>query len=235
MVAFKSLLTAILVFAAVASASAKPRVLILADSIYQNSGATMTKALQDQADVVYITSPASEAFTTQTALVNLDTWLGKEKWDLIYFNFGSADLTYRAPGMKSFRILSRNAGGVIATTPEDYQKNLSEIVKKLSNTNAKLIWGNTLPIGTSLIDIHAPGSEVEYNNIAAKIMDSAGIPIIDMHTYGESLIDYKKQKSGVDLSYFNKQPLYVPVIEAICKTLSLSVPVIESDPKKRKK
>ena len=115
-----------------------------------------------------------EVLYTSTALAHLDTWLGDEKWDLIHFNFGLGDLVYRAPGMKSFRVMSKEVGGVRATSAQQYEKNLVELVGRLKASGAKLIWASTTPIRHSSSNVFQMGSEIEYNSIAATTYSSSG-------------------------------------------------------------
>jgi hypothetical protein len=214
-------------------AAAKPRVLILGDSYARGHAAEVSKLLKDQAGLVFVTTPPEEVYDTATVLTKIDAWLGDQKWDLIYFNIGLYDLTYRSPGMKSFRVMSRSGGGVRNTSPEDYEKNLRELVQDLSATKAKLIWASTLPIGQSLLDIHEPGSEIEYNRIAEKIMTESGITIHDLHAYGLTLLSPKEREAGVQPGQFVRKSIDSPMITAICRELNLKLPPQTHDGKKR--
>ena len=64
--------------------------------------ARLPKLLESKVEVVFATVKPGEVRNTQSALDNLDDWLGEGRWDLIHFNFGLGDLVYRAPGMKRF-------------------------------------------------------------------------------------------------------------------------------------
>lgn len=220
------LLAAVLLFAAssvlASAALAKPRIMIITDQSYREAVNEVAKVLKDQAEVVIVKTANDEPLGSQAAIDNLDKWLGDAKWDLIYFNVGQVDLTYRAPNMKSFRIMSPAAGGQITTSPQDYEKNLIAIARRLLATRAKLVWASTLPITGSGLSIQVPGSEIEYNKIAASVMNRGRIPISDMHTQVQSLASLPIK--GKRMSALEKQPLHLPMIAAIYKMLGLKAP-----------
>ena len=141
-----------------------------------------------------------------------------EKWDLIYFNFGLNDVMYHDPATKQVRAMHKDAGGVILTSPEQYAKNLKELVKKFKATGAKLIWASTTPIiGNN--GIHYAGDEIKYNKIAAKVMQANNVTIIDMHKIG---LDSRKGMKGKGKTYEYKKakPLHPPIIKVLVQELS---------------
>jgi hypothetical protein len=219
---FFILLIAPMVSAVAFGEEALPRVIILGDSVYQQPTGEVAKMLQDKVVVVYARMLPGEVRNTNTALVNFDRLLGEGKWDLIHFNFGLGDLVYRAPGMKSFRVFPKGAGGVRATSQQQYEKNLRELVKRLKATGAKLVWASTTPIRHSSTDIFVMGSENQYNAIAAKVMAQENVPINDMYTYVKNLIDMNRPAShGADPFYFDRKPLHPPIVQVILDELSL--------------
>ena len=214
---------ALLLFAAIlpAAASAQdapPRVLILGDSIYRQLTGEVAKALKGKAEIVFATMESGEVRNTTHALASLDEWLGEGKWDLIHFNFGLGDLVYRAPGMKSFRAMPKKAGGVRATDPALYEKNLRELVRRFEATGAKLVWASTTPIRNAPRDVFEKGSEIEYNAIAGKVMSDHKVPINDMYAYVKELIDMDRP-TGQDPFTFDKKPRHPPVVDAILENL----------------
>lgn len=142
-----------------------PRVLIAGDGFYQQSYKSIATELSTQAQIT-----CKHPGSTGAALAAMNEWLGPEKWDVIFFNFGHADLVHRDPQTKSVRVMSRHAGGVRMTSPDQYEKNLLEIVKRLKSTGATLIWASTTPLPNS-DQLYLPASEVEYNQIAARVME----------------------------------------------------------------
>ena len=197
-----------------------PRVLILGDPVYQEPAGQISKELKGKVKVVYPRPEPGEVFNSETILVNLDKLLGEDKWDVIHFNVGLGDLVYRAPGMKSFRVFPRHAGGVRTTSPEQYEKNLNELAVRLKKTGAKLTWASTTPIRHSTTDVFELKSEITYNAIAAKVMKRQGIPVNDMYSYVLALIDMDKPAShGAALFHFDRKPIHSPIVEVIQKEL----------------
>lgn len=68
-----------------------PRVLILGDSISIGYTLQVRELLKGKANVH---RPATNCFSTREGAQQLDQWLGKDKWDVIHFNFGLHDLKY---------------------------------------------------------------------------------------------------------------------------------------------
>ena len=203
-----------------ATDEALPRVLILGDSIYAQPAGEVSKALAGRVEVVCPRVQPGEVRTTTAVLENLEDLLGEVQWDLIHFNLGLGDLIYRAPGMESFRVFPKGAGGVRATGPERYEANLRKLVKRLQATGARLVWASTTPIRHSASDVFEKGSEIEYNAIAARVMKEHGVPTNDMYHYVLELIDMDKPAShGADPFFFDRKPLHPPVEEAILKHL----------------
>ncbi len=153
-------------------------------------------------------------------LEKIDDWLGDEKWDLVHFNFGLGDLVHRAPKTNNFRVMTKRSGGVRATSPEQYEQNLDELVKRLQATGAKLIWASTTPIRSTPNGIFERGSEVEYNAIAAKIMAAHEVPINDMYQHVKDLINMERPAPhGADPFDFDKQPIHPPIVEILLREL----------------
>jgi len=206
---------------------ALPRVLIIGDSVYNQPAAETAKLLKGKAEVVFAKIEPGEVCNSSIALEKLDIWLGDGKWDLIHFNFGLGDLVYCAPGMKTFRAFPKHAGGVRATSPEQYEKNLHEIVTRLKEKTGSthLVWASTTPIRHSSTNVFDMESEIEYNSIAAKVMKSHKVPTNDMYGHVKSLIDMTKPAGhGADPFHFDKKPIHQPIITKICNELKIPVP-----------
>src|SRR4051794_17794648 len=71
-----------------ASAPARPKVLILGDSISIGYTEQVRKNL---ADVAEVSRPRENCQHTAHGLARIDAWLGKERWDVIHFNWGIWD------------------------------------------------------------------------------------------------------------------------------------------------
>ncbi|WP_145056175.1 SGNH/GDSL hydrolase family protein [Lignipirellula cremea] len=202
------LIVCLLLPGTVSAADALPRVLILGDSIYNEPSRKVASELKERASVVW-KNPGD----TATALAQLDTLLGEEPWDVIHFNFGLADLHYRDPRTQAIRALSKRAGGVRVTSPEDYEARLDELAERLGKSSAKRIWASTTPIlrpkPESLYDI---GSEIEYNSIAARVMAKHRITVNDLHAFVGRQIDQQKPPEMFD---FRGIDLHLPILKAI--------------------
>jgi hypothetical protein len=154
-----------------------PHVLIIGDSISIEYTLYLIEILKGEAIVKHNEGNAQH---TGTGLKNLDRWIGKTKWDVIYFNWGLWDLCYRHPDSKvqGFR---DKVNGTITTNLEQYKRNLDLLVLRLKNTGAILIWAQTslVPEGEAGRFV---GDEMKYNEVAATIMKKHCIMIDDLHT-----------------------------------------------------
>ena len=135
-----------------------PRVLLIGDSVSRAYTQGVRKALAGKANVHR--APAN-CGPTGRGLQKLDVWLGDGKWDLIHFNFGIHD---------------RN------TPVDQYSERLHEIVDRLEQTGAKLVWATTTPIPDDSETNQTAASIVEKNEIAAAMMEEHGIEMNDLFT-----------------------------------------------------
>jgi hypothetical protein len=202
---------------AAAAEESVPRALILADSIYREPARSAANELKGRVDLVF---PKERPGDTTTALTHLDQLLGEGTWQVIHFNFGFADLHYRDPSTNTIRAMSKLAGGIRVTSPEQYEKNLRELVTRLKATGARLIWASTTPIASSKYDnLYDPGSEIEYNAIAARVMAEHKVPINDMHAWVLANVKDKRDPSPFS---FNRVPIHPPMVDSILRELGLS-------------
>ena len=102
---------------------------------------------------------------------------------MIHFNFGLHDVK-RGTGGKDNKPYPTADGHQV---PQDeYERNLRQIVAKLKQTGATLVWCSTTPIPSGKLDPpRQPGDEVAYNQIARKVMMENGVVIDDL--YGAAL------------------------------------------------
>ena len=161
-----------------------PRVLIIGDSISIAYTLIVRKELGGVANVHRI---AANGGATKTALgdYGLCQWIKDgEKWDVIYFNHGVHDASYRfANGVdkdKDGNYASPARGCKPYVSVEDYEKNLHSIVGILRKTGAKLVFGTTTPIPNSLAEKYVENSELPYNEAAKKVMAAEGVAIVDL-------------------------------------------------------
>ena len=159
-------------------------VLILGDSISVGYTPFVQQNLDGIANVyrlMFENGKNENCHGTTCGIQNIDRWIGTKKWDIIHFNFGLHDLKHIDP------VTGKNS-----SNPEDpyqadrkqYKKNLSEIVKKLKDTDAKLIFATTTPYPDNLKgSIRDPGLSKKYNKVALKVMKKNNILINDLYGF----------------------------------------------------
>lgn len=224
---------------------ALPRVLIIGDSIYSQHARGVSADLKGRAEIVMATWPSGEISSSTTALKHLDQLLGyidrngkpvpKDKqpqWDIIHVNVGLGDLIHRAPNIESFRVMPIHAGGVVATSPEQYQKNLDQLLARLMATGAEVVWASTTPIRHSTSNVFEMGSEIKYNAIAAKVMAKHGVATNDMYRFVKHLINMDKPAGhGADPFNFDKKSIHMPIVRVIEQAFGLK-PMPETEEEK---
>ena len=139
---------------------ALPRVLLIGDSVSRGYTAAVRKALAGKANVHR--APAN-CGPTASGIKNIDAWLtdhpGGEKWDVIHFNFGIHDR---------------------GTSVADYTARLQQLVQRMKQTGAKLVWASTTPIPDNPDQKQTAASIVERNAAAAEVMQKHGVAIDDL-------------------------------------------------------
>ena len=152
------------------------RVLLIGDSI--SIGYTLpTRALLK--GKVNLHRIPTNGGPTIKGLEQIDTWLGKKKWDVIHFNWGLHDLKYMGPNGEN--LFPKEKGGKVQVPIQEYEKNLERLVIRMKKTNAKLIWRNTTPVPPGSKGRYV-GDSIKYNAAAARVMIRHGIPTHDLFT-----------------------------------------------------
>jgi acyl-CoA thioesterase-1 len=145
-----------------------PRVLIIGDSISIGYTLPTRALLKGKANVHRI--PTNGGPTTK-GLVQIDSWLGEGKWDVIHFNWGLHDLKFMPHGKRQVTLAA-------------YEKNLDSLVRRLKQTGAKLIWRNTTPVPKGKVGPRRiPADVVSYNAAAKRVMQKHGVPIHDLYSF----------------------------------------------------
>ena len=153
-----------------------PRVLLIGDSI--SIGYTLPTRALLKGKVNLHRSPTNGGPTIK-GLEQIDTWLGKKKWDVIHFNWGLHDLKYMGPNGEN--LFPKEKGGKVQVPIQEYEKNLERLVIRMKKTNAKLIWRNTTPVPPGSKGRYV-GDSIKYNAAAARVMIRHGIPTHDLFT-----------------------------------------------------
>jgi lysophospholipase L1-like esterase len=168
--------------APVADDPALPRVLLIGDSISIGYTLPTRQQLKGTANLHRI--PENGGPTTN-GVAKLDKWLGDGKWDAIHFNFGLHDIKLDAEGKPQ-------------VSPEEYEKNLRAIVKRLKATNAKLIWATTTPVPDAKVNPPRKDADVvAYNAIARKVMEENGVAVDDLYGFAKPQLDRLQQPANV--------------------------------------
>src|SRR5262249_5031882 len=122
---------------------------------------------------------------TTTGVAKIDKWLGDGKWDVIHFNWGLHDLKMDDSGKHQVSI-------------EDYEKNLRNLVKRLKETKAKLIWASTTPVPDAKVSPARKDSDVvAFNAVAKKIMEENGVAIDDLYTFAKPKLEKIQRPANV--------------------------------------
>lgn len=162
-----------------------PRVLLMGDSVSIAYALEVRTLLAGVANVHRV--PANCGSTkVAVGYYGLKRWLPDpdEKWDVIHFNHGLHDLSYRFADDRDKddkgEYASPTNGGHQNVSPADYQKHLRQIIARLRQTGAKLIFASTTPVPESDAAKYVKDSELPYNEIAKKVMTEEGVTWNDL-------------------------------------------------------
>ncbi len=175
----------------VADDPALPRILLIGDSVSRAYTQTVRKELKGKANVHR--APAN-CGPTATGLRKIDVWLGNGKWDFIHFNFGIHD---------------RN------TPIADYTDRLEQLVEKMKETGATVIWANTTPIPDFEPKKWKAASIVERNEAAAEVMKKHGIATNDLFSAITPRLDELQNPDDVHFSAEGNAYLGLKVAESL--------------------
>jgi hypothetical protein len=148
--------------------------------------------------------------------------LGDRKWDVIHFNWGLHDLKHMGPDGSDFA--DPAAAGSRRQVPlEDYERNLRELVSRLEQTGARLVWCATTPVpagarGRLVADPPA------YNQVAAKVMRDRGIPVNDLYASAITRLDRIQKPADVHFTADGSQVLARVVAAHLQAALSTDRP-----------
>ena len=215
--AFLSILFPLKIFS---SKSRLPNVLIIGDSISIGYYPFVKEKLKGIAKLNRPMLPEGgfqNCAGTTKGVEKIDQWIGETKWDLIHFNFGLHDIKHIDPltgkNSKSFDDPHQ-------ASPDQYEKNLKLIVKKLKNTKAKLIFASTTPYpDEGLKPARKPGMHKIYNSIALRVMKKNKIFINDLHAFVMPRIKELQRPNNVHFSKYGSEELSKVVVESILKYL----------------
>jgi lysophospholipase L1-like esterase len=133
-----------------------PRVLLIGDSVSRGYTLATRAALAGKANVH---RAPENCGGTSRGLSKIEVWLGDGRWDVIHFNFGIHDR---------------------GTSRADYAKRLEQLIARLHETGAKLVWASTTPIPDDPAQKQTAASIVERNQVAATLMKKHQIAVDDL-------------------------------------------------------
>lgn len=181
-----------------------PRVLLIGDSISIGYTLPTRELLRGKANVHRI--PVNGGPTIR-GVQSLAEWLGDGKWDVIHFNWGLHDLKMDEAGKHQVPL-------------NEYEENLTQLVKQLKATGAKLIWCSTTPVPEGCSPPRKEEDVLAYNAAAKKIMDANGIALNDLHAFALPRLKEIQRPANVHFSPAGSKVL----AEAVAKVIQEALP-----------
>jgi len=155
----------------------KPKVLIIGDSISLGYTPFVKQILAKKATVSHNKGNAQHS---GYGLENIETWIQKDNYDIIQFNWGLWDLCYRHPDSKTQGNRDK-INGTISYSLEEYEQNLEAIVKLLKEkTNAKLIFVTTSYVPKEELGRYEKDA-LKYNKVAKQVMKKYSVQVNDIY------------------------------------------------------
>ncbi|MEP3477636.1 MAG: SGNH/GDSL hydrolase family protein [Fuerstiella sp.] len=198
--------------------SDRRRVLLLGDSISIGYTPFVQVAMKQNTDVVRPmsnrTRPENCAGTTN-GIQRIDEWLqlGNGNFDVIHFNWGLHDL--KRVNAKT-RKNSNSPDDPHQASPKVYEQQLRQIVSKLKQTNAKLIFATTTPVPEGGVKPHRDPEDVKkFNDIARKVMKENHIPVNDLFAAIEPKLESMQRPVNVHFNGDGSQFLAKQVIKSL--------------------
>ncbi len=203
------------------SNKALPKILIIGDSISGGYFPYVKENLAGKAElfqpIIYDDKGNIKSCcggTTQ-GVEEIDIYLKDKKWDIIHFNFGLHDIKHIDPTTGKN---SKNLNHPRQASPEQYEINLIEIVKKLKQTGAKLIFATTTPYPDKLgKQMRSPGMPKIYNEVALRVINNNGIEINDLYNFVLPRMDELQRPNNVHFHEKGSKALAAQVTNSILK------------------
>lgn len=191
-------------FAPVTDVPGLPRVLLIGDSISIGYTLPVREMLKGVANVHRIPTNGGP---TPKGIEHIDSWLGKEKWDVIHFNWGLHDLKYMFDDRPQVDL-------------GQYERNLYRLTGRLSKTGAKLIWASTTPVPNGKVSPKRIPEEVaRYNEAAARVMARHQVAINDLYHFAMPKLSTIQRENNVHFHDEGSRLLAGEVVAAIRKAL----------------
>jgi acyl-CoA thioesterase-1 len=177
-----------------------PRVLLIGDSISIGYTIPVRELLKGKANLHRILTNGGP---TSNGMEHISEWLGSGKWDVIHFNFGLHDLKIGESEVRQVPI-------------DDYERNLRQLVSRMRQTGARLIFATTTPVPDAKVNPRRVNADViTYNKVANKVMRENGIPIDDLYTFAMPKLPGIQLPANVHYTPEGYQALAEQVAESI--------------------
>lgn len=187
------------------------KVLIIGDSISIGYFEPAKQLLAGKAEVYH---NAGNAGHTRNGLAQLDAWLGGTPWDVIHFNQGLHDLKY----VDAKGTLVPPDQGTQVMSVDEYARNLEQIVKRLKQTRARLIFATTTPVPDGAAG-RLRGDVERYNRAALAIMKRHGVRVNDLYAFALPRLGSIQQPSNVHFTEAGSRLLAQQVANSILAAL----------------
>lgn len=197
-----------------------PRVLLIGDSISIGYTIPVRNQLAGKANLHRI--PTNGMYSAN-GLANIKEWLGKEKWDVIHFNWGIWDTHMIGADGSIMTAEDEKIGkpGSIRTSIFEYESNLTKLVDIMLSSGAKLIWASSTPItcrpDKRLADID------RYNLAALTVMKKKGVIIDDLNVYIKPHLKEMQMDDGCHFLPAGDEYLGKKVSECLISALNTKV------------
>lgn len=185
-----------------------PNVLLIGDSISIGYTLPVREQLAAKANVF---RPQINCGPTSRGIEHLDEWLGDQNWSVIHFNFGLHDLKYI------------DAEGGMANPPEsgtqnipldEYERNLTQIVLRLADTGAHLIWCSTTPVPEGSSG-RIKGDADRYNEAASRVASAQSLEVNDLYSFAYTRLDSIQKPANVHFTDDGSAILAAQVVSSI--------------------
>ncbi len=187
------------------------QVLIIGDSISIGYFEPTKQLLAWKAEVYHNTGNAGH---TRNGLAQLDTWLGDTPWDVIHFNHGLHDLKY----VDAKGALVPPDQGTQVISVDEYARNLEQIVERLKQTRARLIFATTTPVPDGAAG-RIKGDVERYNRAALAIMGKYGVRVNDLYAFALARLGSIQRPSNVHFTEEGSNLLAQQVANSILAAL----------------
>lgn len=202
-----------------------PKVLIIGDSISIGYTPPLTEMLRGKVEVIH--NPGNAAHSAH-GLENLDAWLGDTQWAVIHFNHGLHDLKYVDDSGKN---VSDKKLGHQQIPVEQYANDMEEIVLRLKETGAKLIFATTTPFPVNLNNpVREKADVATYNAAALEIMKKHEVTVNDLCAFAEPRLAELQLPMNVHFTEIGSEALARETAKPILRALGLPerIPIVQT-------